>query len=874
MTDEKGRTLRKMPAGDIDEAAEFLAIQRSFESPAGDIDEMMEFLSKPQLPQVEKSESKISGATLFNQGLDLFRLGQYKQAIPIFEKAARARNYAPAFVYLELMNLLGLGGKKDPEKVDLYAGKCREALSWFEDNRATDYPLRQYYLGLMYRHGIGVEIDLEKAFQLFKEAAQQKNMDAEYALGFCYMRGEDIDKNRERGFAHYEKAAEQGYPPAQLGLAICYDRGMGVAASVPTAKLWSRRAADQGHILSYFNLAFYYLNNKPQKALRLLTLAAQQEDPMAQTLLGQCHIDELGVSKDLQEAVQWQRHSLAAEQGEMNAQRALGDCYRDGRGVERDKELAAHWHRLAAEQLKNTGARIKQSEILREIISEDSRSIYAVHDFSRSTKTETKKRQIKEPKLSALDTRQHDAESLLIPESKISGAKIFNPGLDLFRLGQYKQALAIFEKAAHERNYVPAFVYLELMNLLGLGGKKDPAKVGLYGKECREAISWFEDSRAKDYPFRQCCLGMMHRYGIGVEKNIEIALQYFRKAAQLKNMDAEVALGTWYVDDDENTDKNEKWGFSHLENAAKQGHPTAQMKLGKCYDFGRGVTVSTPTAKSLYTQAADQGHLQAYVYLALQCLHNKPQEAIRLLKLAAQQEDPEAQALLGTCYRKGDGVTKNLLEAERWYILAATQRDWDARAQNLLGALYEVTQNLTEAVKWYDSAAAQGCAQAQFNLGLCFDKGIGVSKNAQQAFYWFSLAAQQGLSAAQFCVASCYDDGEGVTKDMQLAVHWYLRAAKQGHKNAQFNLACSYKAGAGVPVNLDEATYWFKKAAEQGDAEAEKELEMVQRSIAKTRPVVAEAISEVGLFSQREIAAASHSVPNLPVIRQYYTQSI
>ncbi len=53
-----------------------------------------------------------------------------------------------------------------------------------------------------------------------------------------------------------------------------------------------------------------------------------------------------------------------------------------------------------------------------------------------------------------------------------------------------------------------------------------------------------------------------------------------------------------------------------------------------------------------------------------------------------------------------------------------------------------------QAVQWYRKAAEQGFARAQFNLGVMYRKGQGVTKNDVRAYVWFSAAAAQGNSTA------------------------------------------------------------------------------------------------------------------------------
>jgi hypothetical protein len=60
-----------------------------------------------------------------------------------------------------------------------------------------------------------------------------------------------------------------------------------------------------------------------------------------------------------------------------------------------------------------------------------------------------------------------------------------------------------------------------------------------------------------------------------------------------------------------------------------------------------------------------------------------------------------------------------------------------------------VEQDFAEAAKWYLLAAEQELADAQCNLGLCYQTGRGVKQNNKEAVKWFIRAAQQGNKTAQ-----------------------------------------------------------------------------------------------------------------------------
>lgn len=87
-----------------------------------------------------------------------------------------------------------------------------------------------------------------------------------------------------------------------------------------------------------------------------------------------------------------------------------------------------------------------------------------------------------------------------------------------------------------------------------------------------------------------------------------------------------------------------------------------------------------------------------------------------------------------------------------------------------------VTKNFQEAVKWYREAAEQGNADAQCNLGYCYEIGNGVAKNSQEAVKWYGKSAGQGHTTAQRNLANCYAYGRGVPKNQAKADYWYQKA--------------------------------------------------------------------------------------------------
>ncbi len=126
-------------------------------------------------------------------------------------------------------------------------------------------------------------------------------------------------------------------------------------------------------------------------------------------------------------------------------------------------------------------------------------------------------------------------------------------------------------------------------------------------------------------------------------------------------------------------------------------------------------------------------------------------------------------------------------------------------------------------------AADQGNRQAQFNLGLMYQKGHGVPQNYAEAMKWFSKAADQGHIDAQYSLGVMYANGQGVPQNDTEAVKWYRLAADQGLGTAQNNLGVMYASGRwrngpGVSLDYGEAVKWYRLAADQGNADAEYNL--------------------------------------------------
>jgi len=121
----------------------------------------------------------------------------------------------------------------------------------------------------------------------------------------------------------------------------------------------------------------------------------------------------------------------------------------------------------------------------------------------------------------------------------------------------------------------------------------------------------------------------------------------------------------------------------------------------------------------------------------------------------------------------------------------------------------------------YKLAAEQGIAYAQYNLGLMYENGDGVSQDYKTAVKWYRLSAEQGNASAQTSLGVMYANGKGVLQDYKTALKWWRLSAEQGDARAQMKLGWMYADGQGVLQDYKTAVKWWRLSAEQGYVTAE-----------------------------------------------------
>ena len=226
----------------------------------------------------------------------------------------------------------------------------------------------QYYLGLLYRSGRGVEQDMKQAYNWFLASAEQGFVESQYELARAYSRGEGTIQDNEEAVKWLSEAASNGHVNSQMLMANALAKGQGVAQDEKAAVNWYRRAAEAGNLVAQRELGMHYLRGvgadpNPEEALRWLSAAAQAGEPGAQVNLGLAFAEgeEFGIKRNDEIAVQW--YAKAAAQSSPQGMTALARMQETGRGMPQDLPAAVDLLRRAVREMGFAPAALRLGEL-------------------------------------------------------------------------------------------------------------------------------------------------------------------------------------------------------------------------------------------------------------------------------------------------------------------------------------------------------------------------------------------------------------------------------------------------------------------------------------------------------------------------------
>ena len=136
--------------------------------------------------------------------------------------------------------LEGLGGQSETMT-------CDGGLILLLEAAVDGFAPAQAALGTAYYKGAEcVRVDYPEAVKWLRKAAEQGNPDGEYFLGMAYSFGNGVELDFKKALLWYLKAAEQGDTRAMSSVAEAYGSGNGVERDVQEELRWLRNACSAG----------------------------------------------------------------------------------------------------------------------------------------------------------------------------------------------------------------------------------------------------------------------------------------------------------------------------------------------------------------------------------------------------------------------------------------------------------------------------------------------------------------------------------------------------------------------------------------------------------------------------------------------------
>jgi TPR repeat protein len=248
-------------------------------------------------------------------------------------------------------------------------------------------------------------------------------------------------------------------------------------------------------------------------------------------------------------------------------------------------------------------------------------------------------------------------------------------------------------------------------------------------KDEKEAFKWYLKSAERGNLNAQNNLGVCYRCGIGVNKDEKKAFEWYLKSAEGGNRDAQKELGNcyyfgkgidkdygkafkWYLKSTNEHDQNERNVINDLESckkyviphqnnyqyietkkyeeeskfelylkSAEEGNGNAQVEVGKCYYFGKGIDKNLNKAFEWYLKSANKGnHIAENELGNLYYFVDKNfDKAFEFYSKSAEGGNPDGQYNLGFCYQCGIGCKRNIEKAGYWYKKASNNGSLNAK---------------------------------------------------------------------------------------------------------------------------------------------------------------------------------------------------
>ena len=313
----------------------------------------------------------------------------------------------------------------------------------------------------------------------------------------------------------------------------------------------------------------------------------------------------------------------------------------------------------------------------------------------------------------------------------------------------YEKAFEWFERSAKQKN---KFAQFSLANLYYYGNGVE--------KDLSQAFLWYQKSSAQGQPYASYAVAQMYSKGEYVSQGGETAQRYYKAALsgflELESMEQAddnlyYKLGSMFKKG-LGTDIDMDRAIDYFKRSAEMNNKNGLFEYGKALLIGEHIPQNTDSAVKLLEKAVKLKNSNAKRFLALEYISGEHLEqdfekGIALLTECADSGDVIASYRLGKIYLQGEIMSQNLDKAEKYLLLAADNE----YTQYALAKLYlqEEKYDIQKAVNYFENCADKNHL-ASYQLGRIYLFGAaGLTKDKGQAIEWFTKSANDGNEYAR-----------------------------------------------------------------------------------------------------------------------------
>ena len=313
----------------------------------------------------------------------------------------------------------------------------------------------------------------------------------------------------------------------------------------------------------------------------------------------------------------------------------------------------------------------------------------------------------------------------------------------------YQKAFEWFERSAKQKN---KFAQFSLANLYYYGNGVE--------KDLSQAFLWYQKSSAQGQPYASYAIAQMYSKGEYVSQGGESAQRYYKAALSgfLELESKEQAddnlyykLGSMFKKG-LGTDIDMDRAIDYFKRSAEMNNKNGLYEYGKALLLGEHIPQDKEKAVKMLEKAIKLENINSKCFLALEYISGEHldqdiDKGLAMLTECADSGDTCACYKLGKIYFKGEIVLQDLDKAEK-YLLLAEDNEF---TQYALGKLYlqKEKYDVQKAVDYFEKSADKNM-WSSYQLGRLYLFGAeGLEKDKTKAVEWLTKSANDGNEYAQ-----------------------------------------------------------------------------------------------------------------------------